>query len=165
MGHNHRLHCLSQDGLTCPGGPKVQWLRLSNGVLLIRQQVGPCSTETPKAQALSLLLPSCPRGSCCRLGPHARCPTGQKRGERKAAFSRALMPTQCTWVGRGYTDTRGRKGGQEMRSDHVPREERGDLDGPVQSLPRALRGLFGRSNELLHTKPLTLGAVITVCPH
>lgn len=116
------------------------------------------------------LVAQLPQGSlplpwCCRLGPHARCPTGQKRGERKAAFSRALMPTQCTWVGRGYTDTRGRKGGQEMRSDHVPREERGDLDGPVQSLPRALRGLFGRSNELLHTKPLTLGAVITVCPH
>lgn len=139
----------------------MQWLRLSNGVLLIHQQVGFCSIETPKAQALSLLLLQLSQGAlplpwCSRLGPHAWCPAAQKRGKSKAAFLRALMPTQCTWVGRGYTDTRGHKGGREMRSDRVPREERGEHDGPVQSLPRALKGLFGRSDELLHTKPLRL---------
>ena len=125
----------------------MQWLRVSNGVLLIRPQVGPCSTETPKAQALSLLLLQLPQVAlplpwCSQLGPHARCPAGQERGESKAAFSKALMPTQCTWVRRGFTDTHGRKGRREIRSGRAPREEQADCDGPVQSLPRALRGLL-----------------------
>lgn len=76
----------------------MQWLRLSNGVLLIHQQAGPCITVTPKAQALSLLLLQLPQGAlplpwCSGLCPHAWCPPGEERGESKAAFLRALTPT------------------------------------------------------------------------
>lgn len=59
-------------------------------------------------------------------------------------------------VGRGYTDTHvATRGGREMRSDRV-QGGAGNMMGQCSPLPRALKGLFGRSDELLHTKPLRL---------
>lgn len=65
------------------------------------------------------------------------------------------MPTSARgWEGVTQTHTwpQGRPG-DEVRSCAQGGE--GNMMGQ-QSLPRALKGLFGRSDELLHTKPLRL---------